>query len=117
MAHSLVLIDEFGATTYEGDGAAILLAALHHWLDIADKNNLALAHTSHQQTSDRNHLSGADRTGSVADRNQMPGADKSERVADEHQLEMKGKNHLTTAIRIHRSTGGSYRQTLRNKNW
>ncbi|KAK4315226.1 hypothetical protein Pmani_013532 [Petrolisthes manimaculis] len=29
--HSLVIIDEFGASTYENDGAALLTACLDHW--------------------------------------------------------------------------------------
>ncbi|XP_042866684.1 mutS protein homolog 5-like [Penaeus japonicus] len=33
--HSLVIIDEFGAATYENDGAALLTACLDHWAERA----------------------------------------------------------------------------------
>lgn len=52
--NALVLIDEFGASTYENDGAAILVATIHHWLHLIAKDSLTRAALlSHCQTTEK----------------------------------------------------------------
>ena len=38
--NSLILIDEFGASTYENDGAYLLAACLDHWCTLSSGSNI-----------------------------------------------------------------------------